>query len=436
MSSINIIGKHDGSVPLLVRRPTWQDKYKVIVTLAGSLLLIASLSLALYYAIHPIPPMVQITPDFALSLPVVICSSIGMGLITTLLIQISINKPVAEAFKRVEHATVRSRLHQGGRSIGTTVVQYKEANQEIIDYAERRVGSLVSFTTRDGVQLSGYWGHTSDFFQGSPTVLLFHGNLGCTSTMTSWGWYYKQLGFNVLMVEYRGYGLSEGVAGGPNQELEAYLDAEAALNFVLSKNIPKRFVVAHGLSLGGAYAAALGYFFGVKRIILDHTFTSVGSVVGNWVPFRSWDKYISSSYIQTKFDKHPDIRGAKDLVTDGFNTLAKVKQMKGEVLVICGKKDRMMPPRFGQELMQVRYPDDCSKQQACFATIGGGHNYAFNSFLDNREAQQKHWAFLFGIGVKDEFRYRDLVDLDLLCTHGKAKFQEGDQGFIVITESI
>lgn len=68
--------------------------------------------------------------------------------------------------------------------------------------------------------------------------------------MIPWGEFYKTRGLNVLLVEYRGYGLSEGAAGGVNQEMEAYLDAEAALKFVLSQGVVKNKILAHGYSLG------------------------------------------------------------------------------------------------------------------------------------------------------------------------------------------
>jgi esterase/lipase len=428
-STTSTVCNNDIPVPSRVSVPTSQDKCDVTATLVASLLLIVSLSLVINYVIHPVPPMIQITADFALSLPVVVCGSISMGLIVTLLVQICRNQSVAEAFSRTTHASVRSRIHMGGRPDCETVSQYAEAHQATIEYTEEMVGDRISFETRDGVQLTGYW-NESDSPCMRPTVLLFHGNNGSASTMTDWGYYYKQLGFNVLMVEYRGYGLSEGTAGGPNQELEAYLDAEAALKFVLSKNIPKSNVVAHGLSLGGAYAAALGYFFGVEHIILDHTFTTIGSICGNWVPVRSWDNLISSSYVQTQLDKHPDIPDASDLVTDGFNTLAKVQQMTGNIFVICGKKDRMMPLRFGQELIQARYPGKSNTQQNYLVTLEGGHNYDFKLFHENRAAQQKHWAFLYNVGVWDQLNYSELVNWDLLRVQGKAKFQEGDRGFV------
>ncbi|NJM96554.1 MAG: hypothetical protein HC800_04540 [Phormidesmis sp. RL_2_1] len=61
------------------------------------------------------------------------------------------------------------------------------------------------------------------------TLIYFHGadlNIGFNVTQAFW---LRQLGFNVLLVEYRGYGLSEG--GFPS-ETSLYEDAEAALTYL------------------------------------------------------------------------------------------------------------------------------------------------------------------------------------------------------------
>ncbi len=316
----------------------------------------------------------------------------------------------------------------GGRDSGTTVAQYEEVHEVEIKVTEAIIGNCVTFEARDGVKLSGYW-HENDDLLNAPAVILFHGNNGDARMMLDWGDYYKNLGFSVLMVEYRGYALSEGVAGGPNQELEAYLDAEASLQFILSKEIPKKNILVHGFSLGGAYAAALGYFYGVEHIILDHTFTTLGSICAKWFPFASWDNRIASSYVRDTMNKHPQIPGAQDLATDGFNTLSKVQKMNGKVFVICGKNDRMMPARFAEEIMQARYPDNLNTRQNSFVMLEGGHNYPFNLFEGNEEAIQKHWAFLVPIGKWNRLKYSGLVNLDLLCAQDKSQFQDGDRGF-------
>lgn len=61
---------------------------------------------------------------------------------------------------------------------------------------------------------------------------------------------FQQLGFSVLMFDYRGYGLSEGDF--PN-ELQVYQDSQAAWNYLREvRRIPPEQILIYGESLGGA----------------------------------------------------------------------------------------------------------------------------------------------------------------------------------------
>ena len=60
------------------------------------------------------------------------------------------------------------------------------------------------------------------------TLLFFHGNAGNASHRLYDAEALKALGLNVLLVDYQGYGLSEGKAS----EIALYQDAEASLNYL------------------------------------------------------------------------------------------------------------------------------------------------------------------------------------------------------------
>ena len=183
--------------------------------------------------------------------------------------------------------------------------------------------------------------------------------------------------------------------------MEAYFDAEAALKFVLSQGIPKEKVIAHGYSLGGAYAAALGCFFGVKTLVLNHTFTSCGAVMSNVTPFSQniSEHLVHKAYEQKVEKKDETIPGAKDLKTDGFNSLAKVAQMQGaNVFVIRGQDDKLMNMEFGEQLIKAAYPGDPQKQKDYLATVAGGHCNIEN-FETDKTAQEQFKKFLQNSGL-------------------------------------
>ena len=88
-----------------------------------------------------------------------------------------------------------------------------------------------------------------------PTVLYFHGNAGNIGhRLLNVQGLYTSIGCNVALVEYRGYGRSEG---SPSEE-GLYMDAQAALDFLLTRqDIATDKIVVFGRSLGGAVAIDL-----------------------------------------------------------------------------------------------------------------------------------------------------------------------------------
>ena len=69
---------------------------------------------------------------------------------------------------------------------------------------------------------------------------------------------YTSIGCNVALLEYRGYGRSEG---SPSEE-GIYMDAQAALDFLLTRqDIATDKIVVFGRSLGGAVAIDLATMY-------------------------------------------------------------------------------------------------------------------------------------------------------------------------------
>ncbi|HEY4831806.1 MAG TPA: alpha/beta fold hydrolase [Waddliaceae bacterium] len=390
-------------------RMTKRDRCDVLTTIVAPILLIIAIGLTIHYVLHPIAPLIQITPTFSMSLPLMICSGGGLVSAITLIVQLIRHTKVKIAFERgfgqlVYSSTflqelVRYALHPGGREGEQTAQEYCDLRKDYIAFTEQRIGKIAELPARDKVELRGYW-HKED--EEAPTVILFHGNVARAEHWHSWGSYYKNLGFNVLMMEYRGYGISEGKASGKNQELEAYYDAEAAYQFVLSQNVQKEKVLAHGYSLGGAYAAALGHFFEVKNVVLDHTFTSFAAVFANVAPLitgPSTDQVIGGAYTHKRAERNTDIPGSTALITDGFNSLKKIKETlpETEIFVIRGERDNLMKMEFGDAFVQAKYGDK-EVQQRHLVTIAGGHCDG-NEFFGDESAKQKFENFLKDRGL-------------------------------------
>jgi len=186
------------------------------------------------------------------------------------------------------------------------------------------------------------------------TCVIFHANAMVGLDMFDHANFYSNQGFDVLVVTMGGYGDSEGTAG----EVCSYHDALAAVRYCTQVlNMQPGQLVLHGLSLGGALATAAALVTPGAHVVLDQTFTSaqqvalaVVSAQANWVP--EWAKEQATAAL---FQGGISVDGA--LITDGYDTVAKLAQVQGQVFVFSASEDDMMPDHFGAQLVAARYGD-------------------------------------------------------------------------------
>ncbi|HEU0204340.1 MAG TPA: alpha/beta fold hydrolase [Burkholderiaceae bacterium] len=161
----------------------------------------------------------------------------------------------------------------------------------------------------------------------------------------------QALGFNVLAIDYRGFGASS--ARVPS-EASALDDARAALA-ELRRREPdpaRRFV--YGYSLGGALAIALAAEAdGLAGVIVESSFTSIADVVRQsrwgWVP------------------------GLALLVTQQFNSLDRAPQINEPLLLIHGTADGLIPHTMSDQLFAAAagVPDEHKR----LLKIDGGRHW-------------------------------------------------------------
>jgi len=213
-------------------------------------------------------------------------------------------------------------------------------------------------------KVHGWWLPAED--PKAPVVLYLHGarwNLtGSVTRIERW----KQLGFSVFAVDYRGFGKSTEIAP---TEAYAYEDAEAAFDY-LDKVAPgrKRIIVGH--SLGGAIGAELAR----RRpqadgLVLEATFTSVQDMIA-----ESAFGFLPVSLI----------------LTQRFDTLSKVGEIRMPVLVTHGTRDSVVPFHMGEKLYErIQAPKKFIKVEGA-----GHHNLSGVAFEEYRTALRE----LFGVG--------------------------------------
>lgn len=109
----------------------------------------------------------------------------------------------------------------------------------------------VTLIAADGTRLHGWWMPAKPGGQVKGTVLHLHGNGGNLAWHLGGSYWLPEQGYQVLMIDYRGYGLSQGKPSLP----AVYQDIEAAMDWL--DNAPQvqgKPLMLLGQSLGGAMA--------------------------------------------------------------------------------------------------------------------------------------------------------------------------------------
>lgn len=195
-------------------------------------------------------------------------------------------------------------------------------------------------------RIHGWWIEAK---QPNAKVLLYlHGNGLNVGANAAHANRLHKLGFSVLLIDYRGYGRSQGAF--PN-EARVYQDAATAWNYLIQqRQIPPSQIFIYGHSLGGAVAIDLA----VKHpqaagLIVESSFTSIRQMVA----------------YQNQLWMFPiDL-----LLTQRFESIGKVAKLKMPVLFIHGAADVIVPPFMSQKLYAA-----APEPKTLILVPGAGHN--------------------------------------------------------------
>jgi fermentation-respiration switch protein FrsA (DUF1100 family) len=177
---------------------------------------------------------------------------------------------------------------------------------------------------------------------GARTIVHFHNNRDAAAAGTAIARELHARGFGVLLVEYRGYGLSRD---GVSSEEGLYLDAECALDMLARRGVVAEQIVLWGTSLGTGVAAEMARRGRGARLVLVTPYTSIPGLVADVVP----------------------ILPARLLVPDHFDTLAKSRDIHIPTLIIHGDADEIVPYWMSERLAR-------DIRGARLVRIAGGHH--------------------------------------------------------------
>jgi fermentation-respiration switch protein FrsA (DUF1100 family) len=189
----------------------------------------------------------------------------------------------------------------------------------------------LTITTPDGETLNGAFipssGRRADI-----TVIYFHGqsnNLGTTWPRLE---YLYPLGYNLAMVDSRGYGLSTGTP----TEAGLHIDELAIHAAVVAlPGVDATRIVDYGRSLGSGLAIDLAFTITPAVLVTESAFASIAAFVKDATYLDFPSSFVSAS---------------------SWDNLAKVPAIPSPYLLLHGTADLYVDPKYSQELAAAHTP--------------------------------------------------------------------------------
>jgi len=211
----------------------------------------------------------------------------------------------------------------------------------------------INITTKDIKLLNGIL-FKADSSKG--VVFYLHGNAGSLSTWGEVAKTYTHLNYDVFMLDYRGYGKSEGSINGQSQFFQ---DIQTAYEKLQSKYSEDKIIVL-GYSIGTGLAAKVASTNNPRLLILQAPYYSLTDMMRHSYPI------IPTFILKYKFE------------TDEY-----IKSCKMPVIIFHGDQDEVV--YYGSSL---KLRKEFKKQDTLITLAGQGHNGMTDNFDYQKEIQK------------------------------------------------
>jgi fermentation-respiration switch protein FrsA (DUF1100 family) len=231
-------------------------------------------------------------------------------------------------------------------------LQYHPTHKRLTPSGEGLAGVTEEIiATPDGEKLIAWYAEAAP---GTPTILFFHGNGGEVGDRAGRLNYYKSRGFGALFVSYRGYGGSSGAIS----ENGFIIDALAAYDWLMSRNVRPKQIYVIGESLGTGIAVQLAAQRKIAALALEAPFTSAADVAAEiywWLPVRL-------------------------LMKDTFHSRDFIGKVTVPVLIQHGDSDGVIPVGHSRKLFAM-----ANEPKDLVILTNGGHEAIYDPEVWKRE---------------------------------------------------
>lgn len=204
---------------------------------------------------------------------------------------------------------------------------------------ENQIFDEYNIEVADGVNLNGV-----HFKVREPKgiVLYLKGN---SRSLKGWGKFaidFTRHGFDVLMVDYRGFGKSTGIRteDGIKKDLQYAYDE-------LKKQVDERFIILYGRSLGSGFATKLASTNNPRMLVLDAPYYSMAHMAKRYM-------VVMPMSIIMRFP---------------IKTYRWIEYVKCPIKILHGTNDKLIPFKTSIKLSKIN-----AERTRMYPIIGGGHN--------------------------------------------------------------
>jgi alpha-beta hydrolase superfamily lysophospholipase len=206
---------------------------------------------------------------------------------------------------------------------------FQYEHQEIEEY---------NVETRDGAIINGL-----RFKAQQPKGIVFYLK-GNSKSIKGWGKFavdFTRHGYDVLMVDYRGFGKSTG----RRTQKAIKRDMQVIYNKI-KENVDEKYIILYGRSLGSGFAAKLASMNNPRMLILDAPYYSLSKVAKKYIPFMPLS-------ILLKFP---------------MPTYKWLQYVNCPIHIIHGTDDKLIPYKTSVKLSKIK-----PTSTTLYTVIGGGH---------------------------------------------------------------
>ncbi len=158
-------------------------------------------------------------------------------------------------------------------------------------------------------------------------VFYYHGNAGSLASWGQWASVFQELGWDVLMYDYRGYGKSTGWI---HNETQLHVEAEEIYNKIITEYRGKR-VILYGRSLGTGIASKLATLHQPESLVLC-------------TPYFNFDDVVKHNY---------SFVPVSILLKYKFRTNEYLKQINCPIYLLHGTEDELVPYESSVKLKDI-----------------------------------------------------------------------------------